>query len=390
MTTQEFKRIGQLLKKAYGELEDQAIKEGISLISDQYEALVNKTREAVLSKNGFTLQEYQGVKNGLANDKKSSTVTKQDFVEAIGGIHDKLKQIDEKKNLNEEDVKGLAHEVAKQYIVPPVITNQIVKETTIEKPTIVKETKTEVVNQEYNDQPLKDLVESLDKKVSDIKIPVFPDIEKFKQEMYLGFDASLKEATNTLNMPDFRRMGMGLESRISVLESKPSGGSQTPWTSDIDGAGFLLRHIRGIQNNADYNIVIDAGTNGSQVAVTIGDGTNGGDLIMESGASDTAGNIRLLAGAGTTNGGNVNITAGIGGSTNGVINLNSNTQLQQGLADSTNSLGTLGQALISTGSQVVWGATPFADGTYTVGIGITQNGTITIVNGIITNIQEAS
>jgi hypothetical protein len=33
---------------------------------------------------------------------------------------------------------------------------------------------------------------------------------------------------------------------------------------------------------------------------------------------------------------------------------------------------------------------PVADGTYTVGLGAYQNGTITVVNGIITGIQEAS
>lgn len=35
------------------------------------------------------------------------------------------------------------------------------------------------------------------------------------------------------------------------------------------------------------------------------------------------------------------------------------------------------------------GITPFADGTYTVGLGTSQNGTITIVKGIITGVQEA-
>jgi len=33
---------------------------------------------------------------------------------------------------------------------------------------------------------------------------------------------------------------------------------------------------------------------------------------------------------------------------------------------------------------------PYADGTYTVGIGVTQNGTITIQSGVITHVQEAS
>lgn len=36
------------------------------------------------------------------------------------------------------------------------------------------------------------------------------------------------------------------------------------------------------------------------------------------------------------------------------------------------------------------GITPIADGTYTVGLGVTTNGTITTVKGLITAIQEAS
>lgn len=36
------------------------------------------------------------------------------------------------------------------------------------------------------------------------------------------------------------------------------------------------------------------------------------------------------------------------------------------------------------------GITPIADGTYTVGLGVTTNGTITTQNGIIVGIQQAS
>jgi len=35
------------------------------------------------------------------------------------------------------------------------------------------------------------------------------------------------------------------------------------------------------------------------------------------------------------------------------------------------------------------GISPVADGTYTVGLGLTQNGTITTVSGVITAVQEA-
>lgn len=41
-------------------------------------------------------------------------------------------------------------------------------------------------------------------------------------------------------------------------------------------------------------------------------------------------------------------------------------------------------------SLTVAGITPVVDGTYTIGLGVTNNGTITVASGIITAIQEAS
>ena len=48
------------------------------------------------------------------------------------------------------------------------------------------------------------------------------------------------------------------------------------------------------------------------------------------------------------------------------------------------------QRLIVAYTAAIFSIAPVADGTYTVGIGGTTNGTITTVRGIITSVQEAA
>lgn len=50
------------------------------------------------------------------------------------------------------------------------------------------------------------------------------------------------------------------------------------------------------------------------------------------------------------------------------------------------SIQTISGVLVNIGQAFA----PFADGVYTVGLGVTQNGTITIQSGIITAIQQAA
>lgn len=54
------------------------------------------------------------------------------------------------------------------------------------------------------------------------------------------------------------------------------------------------------------------------------------------------------------------------------------------------------RALVARGTvnlaqiEAIFNATPVADGTYTVGLGVGSNGTITTKNGLITAVQQAS
>ena len=47
------------------------------------------------------------------------------------------------------------------------------------------------------------------------------------------------------------------------------------------------------------------------------------------------------------------------------------------------------RAIVAAQQALLIQGSPVANGTYTVGLGVTQDGTITITNGIITAIQEA-
>ena len=53
MTIAEFKKIAQVLKKTYIELETEAIRVGISPLSNEYSQLQTKARQKVLANAGF-------------------------------------------------------------------------------------------------------------------------------------------------------------------------------------------------------------------------------------------------------------------------------------------------------------------------------------------------
>lgn len=62
MNPAQFKKTVRLLKVAYQQLEQQAIDEGYDMQSPGYDQLVQKVRQTVISKAGFTVAEYEAAK----------------------------------------------------------------------------------------------------------------------------------------------------------------------------------------------------------------------------------------------------------------------------------------------------------------------------------------
>lgn len=249
MTIADFKRVAQVLKKVYAELETQALKEGIELLSPEYATMQAKAREMVLQKAGFTLDEYRNIRDQVTGITKAGAVEiMQNTKKIMAEVQTKL---DQTHIPTRQEIIQIAHEVARNYIKPPQITNQIIKETTIEKPQIIKQTTVEKVIEEkrYNDQGIKNEIASIQSQIKNIPVQTPIDIEKFKEEMRTHVDATLAATINILGMPDFRKLALGLRQDIdsavkgiiagSNITITSSGGIYTISASAGGGSSFL-------------------------------------------------------------------------------------------------------------------------------------------------------
>ncbi len=246
MTVQEFKRVARLLKELYKELEKEVLDGGGDIFSQEFTELQSVVREKVLARLGFTIEEYRQAKELVAPAKRI------DVEKEFSEVHKKIDEAYKKSIPSKEEIESVAEEVAKRHIKPPIITHQVVKETTIEKPTIIKETVTEIVNTPYNDGPIRAELGYLNDLFNQKKqIPNESlddiDLNKFKEQLRTEFDSTLKESIDILGMPNFRKLAMGLEGRISTLEARPV--STTTWyqeavtgTINSSNVTFTLAH----------------------------------------------------------------------------------------------------------------------------------------------------
>lgn len=173
-----------------------------------------------------------------------------------------------------------------------------------------------------------------------------------------------------------------------------------------------------IFNNSDSRLHTDVGTQidgvGNIVAVSFtGNGANLTNISPNNiniaapvGSMIYSNNTSILADTQVTTDGAGNVTAasftGLANFTNGsavLSNLSTgNAVISGGSIDAATLTGTITTGVDGSGLTGIslapilstTGIVPVADGTYTVGIGVTQNGTVTTQNGIITAIQEAS
>jgi hypothetical protein len=231
MTSNEFKKVGRLLKEIYSDLEKEAIGDGIDIFSDEYKQIQDRARQALLDKMGFTLDEYRAAKELVAPAKKVDIQPQIDALKQAQEAHSNV------YIPTTEDITKIAEDVARTHIKAPQIVNQIVKETTVEKPQIIKETTVEktveIVN--YNEKPLQEKIGALSRRIDELNIPVVPppiNVDKLKLELSNEFSANLAYNIDILGMPNFRKLAMGLRQDLDALQeqvnSLPAGGSG--WT----------------------------------------------------------------------------------------------------------------------------------------------------------------
>ena len=251
MTDHEFKKIGRLLKEVYKELENRAVSEGVNIFGDEFRLLRDEARERVLSQFGFTIEEYREAKEGVGRGRP------KDIRKEVSDVKENVESIEVPTTEEiKAPVKVVAEETVKSPTVINKVINKIIKETVVEKPSIVKETviqnKTERV--EYDDRALRGEMSALKeevkkinsspKKEPDLKKEISQEIDKKIEHVYQTLD----ETTNIFNMPDFRKLGMGLQGQIDDLRSSITANADADVSgpsSATDGAPALFDGTTG-------------------------------------------------------------------------------------------------------------------------------------------------
>jgi len=225
MTIQEYKKIARLLKEVYKEVEDNAKKAGLDILSDEFEEAIARAREITLENLGFSVDEYLAIKG---KDKDELAKTKH----RVENIQEALEVEKNRAIPSTEDIEDIAARIAeevaerisKKYIKPPQvkIVNKIVER--IKEPKIIKETVIQKV--EYDEKPLQEKLSKLSKQIDEIKIPEPLDVDSLREDLGSQFQQQLEHNINTLDMPNFRKLAMGLQQQID--ENKTAIGNINP------------------------------------------------------------------------------------------------------------------------------------------------------------------
>lgn len=263
-TITDWKKMARLLKEVYAEIQKEALSKGIDILSPEYDELINNARILVLEKNGWTLEEYRSLKEQIEGIDKAGTL------EVMKDTQKKIKTMSERMDdfhiPTSEEIEEIAEQVAQKYIVPPQITNQVIERIIEKRP--IKETIRVKERVEYDDKPIRKEIKRVLQQIDEIKIPEQISIEKLKKELKSDFSVFFEHNINTLDMPNFRKLAMGLQGQIDDLVNNPSaGGGHT-----IQDEGTPLTQRTNINFVGAGVTVTDGGAGTNDTIITISGG----------------------------------------------------------------------------------------------------------------------
>lgn len=284
MTYQEYKKIARLLKQVYKELEEEAKEAGIGLLTDEYEEMIARARELTLEKMGYSLEEYLAHKSKTADELAKTKNKVKNIKKELGVIDDikaELAEVKERKIPTEKEIEEIsskiAEKIAKKYIKPPKVkvVNKVVEK--IKQP--IYKTEKIVEKVEYNEKPLLETISGLSKRIDELNIPEPVDYTKIKDLWQSDFGEMFEYNINTLGMPNFRKLAMGLEDRIAKLEGPSSG------TVDAAGSDTQIQFNKSGILGADSTLVYD------HTNARVGIGVSDPDTKLE--VSDTSAQLKI-------------------------------------------------------------------------------------------------
>ena len=216
MTNSEFKKIARLLKTVYAAIEKEALEGGFDITDPKYTQLIDKAREQVLKKHGYSLDEYVQAKSESESTRKQEKSTSESKLDSV---FEKIEMVKGKDGIDGKDSevpgpkgdKGDTGPEGKQGI-------QGIQGVKGERGD--KGDRGEKGDKGDKGEPGKDFdvatVGYLEDKIESIKIPDPINIEVLKTELTSTFQEQLEHNIDALGMPDFRKLAMGLRSDIDV------------------------------------------------------------------------------------------------------------------------------------------------------------------------------
>jgi hypothetical protein len=231
MRISEFKRVARLLKTAYAEIEKEALRTGLSIASPEYDAIIDRIRLEILDREGYDIEEYREAKDLYAVMPEDTRNVLSLVERTTDEVRGEMEELSQRHIPTHEEIVSIAKRVFEE--TPPQVFNHIVKE--IKEPQIIKETVVEEHVEKYDDSHLKKEIDSIRKDRED-------KYEALRKEFEDYIAQSFKKNIDIMGMPDFRKLAMGLESRISELEAGGSSG----------GSGDVVGPSSAINNNVVF------------------------------------------------------------------------------------------------------------------------------------------
>jgi len=295
MTLQDFKKIKQILDKLLTQIENEALKDGEDISSIKFQQALRMILEKKLQELGISIEEYEQLEAELENkeiEDKKTAITLIDL-EDVNKIRNEVSAM---KFNTETDLNSFKQTVSEKLQDLEVKILAQIRDIVIRLNLINWDTlqgKPEILTRKY-------VFDEISNAIGKIKMPEIPepiryddskiikdiggikeDVKKLKikpvlQKSDLEKEVQpLKESISILSqshneMPDFRKLGMGLQGQIDTLIPSQSGnsgkylttnGSQVSWGT-VAGGGDVM----GPGTNSDGYIPLWDGADSKTLA----------------------------------------------------------------------------------------------------------------------------
>jgi hypothetical protein len=286
MQPSQFKKLARLLKDLYAQLEAEAMQEGVSITSPDFDAVVKKARTLLLEREGFTDEQYEEAKSANLTEreaKKTASETKADqFFERVEKIKGDKGEKGDRGDVGETGPRGEQGPEGKQG--KPGKDGQNGKDGK-PGPKGDKGDKGEQGEMGTVDNAtiayLEDRINTTESKI--------PTTEKLEEDLIPRVievaEVTAKKNLDIFDMPGLRKMGMGLRQdldtkiegvnvkKLTVSDTEPTNPQPNDLWIDIDGTS-TDGDVVGPASSTDNAIARFDSTTGKIIqnsTVTVGD-----------------------------------------------------------------------------------------------------------------------